>query len=230
MIILCREAERSRAGGPAQHSVAPDPSLVQRIGARSGNGRDDSHLAEWRRRVEACRKNGQRVSQWCGEHGIPVSTYYSWKRKGVPGGGIREQSVLRGGFCKAGSGGNGGEYPMWRVAGRHPCGSRHGNDPGNHIGIEVMLNDFKCSCPVYLAYGYTDLRRGIDGLVGMVQMRFQLDPFQNAMFLFCGSGKTGSKGCIGRECCCTSVWKAVATRGRGTVRRRGNSRRSSTGG
>ena len=27
-----------------------------------------------------------------------------------------------------------------------------------------MLSDFKCSCPVYLACGYTDLRRGIDGL------------------------------------------------------------------
>lgn len=39
------------------------------------------HLAEWSRRVEACRKSGQRVSEWCGEHGIAVSTYYSWQRK-----------------------------------------------------------------------------------------------------------------------------------------------------
>lgn len=26
-------------------------------------------------------KSGQRVSEWCGEHGIPISTYYSWQRK-----------------------------------------------------------------------------------------------------------------------------------------------------
>ena len=39
------------------------------------------HLAEWSRRVEACRKSGQRVSEWCAEQGIPVSTYYSWQRK-----------------------------------------------------------------------------------------------------------------------------------------------------
>ena len=39
------------------------------------------HLAEWSRRVEACRRSGQRVSEWCREHGIPVSTYYSWQRK-----------------------------------------------------------------------------------------------------------------------------------------------------
>lgn len=49
-----------------------------------------------------------------------------------------------------------------------------------------MLSDFNCSCPVYIACGYTDLRRGIDGLASIVQQHFQLDPFQNAMFLFCG--------------------------------------------
>ncbi len=38
--------------------------------------------------------------------------------------------------------------------------SRRGNDPGNHPGAEVMLSDFKCSCPVYLVCGYTDLRWG----------------------------------------------------------------------
>lgn len=49
-----------------------------------------------------------------------------------------------------------------------------------------MLNDFKCSCPVYIACGYTDLRRGIDGLAGIVRTQFQMDPFQTALFLFCG--------------------------------------------
>lgn len=40
-----------------------------------------------------------------------------------------------------------------------------------------MLNDFDCSCPTYIACGYTDLRRGIDGLASIVQSQFQLDPF-----------------------------------------------------
>ena len=57
-----------------------------------------------------------------------------------------------------------------------------------------MLSDLKCSCPVYLACGYTDLRRGIDGLAGMVQTRFHLDPFQNVLFLFCGRRKDRIKG------------------------------------
>ena len=40
-----------------------------------------NQLTEWAQRVEACRKSGQRVSEWCAEQGIPVSTYYSWQRK-----------------------------------------------------------------------------------------------------------------------------------------------------
>ena len=38
-------------------------------------------LAEWSRRVEACRNSGLTVVQWCQENGIAVSTYFSWKRK-----------------------------------------------------------------------------------------------------------------------------------------------------
>ena len=49
-----------------------------------------------------------------------------------------------------------------------------------------MLNDFNCSCPVYIACGYTDLRRGIDGLANLVKSQFRMDPFQRALFLFCG--------------------------------------------
>ena len=62
-----------------------------------------------------------------------------------------------------------------------------------------MLSDFKCSCPVYLACGYTDLRRGINGLAGLVQTQFRLDPFQNALFLFCGRCKDQIKGLCWEE-------------------------------
>lgn len=49
-----------------------------------------------------------------------------------------------------------------------------------------MLNDFTGADKVYIACGYTDLRKGIDGLATMVQQQFQLDPFTNTLFLFCG--------------------------------------------
>ena len=41
----------------------------------------NQRLAEWIKRVEACRKSGQTVSQWCRENGVAVSTYYVWQRK-----------------------------------------------------------------------------------------------------------------------------------------------------
>ena len=49
-----------------------------------------------------------------------------------------------------------------------------------------MLNDFTGADKIYIACGYTDLRRGIDGLAAIIQQEFKLDPFTNALFLFCG--------------------------------------------
>ena len=49
-----------------------------------------------------------------------------------------------------------------------------------------MLNDFTAAERVYIACGYTDIRKGIDGRATLVQQQFQLDPCSNALFLFCG--------------------------------------------
>ena len=49
-----------------------------------------------------------------------------------------------------------------------------------------MLNDFAGAEHIYIACGYTDLRRGIDGLAEIIQKAFQLDPFSKSLFLFCG--------------------------------------------
>ena len=57
-----------------------------------------------------------------------------------------------------------------------------------------MLNDFTGADRVYIACGYTDLRKGIDGLSAMVQQEFDLDPFTNTLFLFCGRRRDRIKG------------------------------------
>ena len=46
-IMHCRKPERSRAAGPAQHSVELNPSLVQRIRARLGSVTYLSHSQRW---------------------------------------------------------------------------------------------------------------------------------------------------------------------------------------
>lgn len=49
-----------------------------------------------------------------------------------------------------------------------------------------MLNDFNGTEHIYIACGYTDMRRSIDGLAAVVQQSFRLDPFSDSLFLFCG--------------------------------------------
>lgn len=50
-----------------------------------------------------------------------------------------------------------------------------------------MLNNASGFKKIYLATGYTDLRRGIDGLASIVRFHFHLDPYdKDTIFLFCG--------------------------------------------
>ena len=44
-----------------------------------------------------------------------------------------------------------------------------------------MLNNFTGADKVYIACGYTDLRKGIDGLARLVQQQFELDAFTNCL-------------------------------------------------
>lgn len=52
-----------------------------------------------------------------------------------------------------------------------------------------MLGDISKVEQIYIACGFTDMRKSIDGLAGIVQQNFKLNPFQNNLFLFCGRRK-----------------------------------------
>lgn len=80
-----------------------------------------------------------------------------------------------------------------------------------------MLNDFTGADQVYIACGYTDLRKGIDGLARLVQQQFELDPFTNTLFLFCGRRRDRIKGLYWEKMassCCTSDWSRARINGR----------------
>ena len=60
-----------------------------------------------------------------------------------------------------------------------------------------MLNDAVGFDKIFIATGYTDLRRGIDGLASTIKYQFELDPFQkNILFLFCGKRTDRIKGLV----------------------------------
>jgi transposase len=47
--------------------------------------------------------------------------------------------------------------------------------------------------PVFLCCGVTDMRKSINGLMYIVQNDFELDPFTNALFVFCNRARNRIK-------------------------------------
>jgi len=48
---------------------------------------------------------------------------------------------------------------------------------------------------VHLAFGFIDMRKGIDGLAMLVQGVLRQDPFSGHLFLFRGSGMAPASAC-----------------------------------
>ncbi len=49
-----------------------------------------------------------------------------------------------------------------------------------------MIGDLSGVKKIYLITGYTDMRRSVDGLMGLIKDVYDLDPYSNAAFFFCG--------------------------------------------
>ena len=59
-----------------------------------------------------------------------------------------------------------------------------------------MLNDYEAKGQIYLALGYTDLRKGIDGLCSLVQEHYGKELRTHDLFLFCGRRTDRIKGIL----------------------------------
>jgi transposase len=59
-----------------------------------------------------------------------------------------------------------------------------------------MFGDISKAEHIYIACGYTDMRKSIDGLMMIVQQTFQLNPFQRSLFLFCGRRRDRMKALL----------------------------------
>lgn len=60
-----------------------------------------------------------------------------------------------------------------------------------------MLKNMTLRTTVYLVTGYSDLRKGIEGLAAVVQGSLLLDPFDKSLYLFCGRRIDIIKGLLG---------------------------------
>ena len=95
-----------------------------------------------------------------------------------------------------------------------------------------MLNDASGFRRIYLATGYTDLRRGMEGLASIIKFNFQLDPYQK-IFCSCSAEDvlTASKGWSGKataSCFYTKNWSWVHSTGPAQKKKHWRSPQSST--
>ena len=56
-----------------------------------------------------------------------------------------------------------------------------------------MIGNLSRVQKIYLVTGRTDMRKSFDGLMAVIRDNFQMDPFSNAVFLFCGRKKNTMK-------------------------------------
>ena len=60
-----------------------------------------------------------------------------------------------------------------------------------------MLNNATCFKKVFIATGYSDLRRGLEGLSNIIRFQFHLDPYdKDTLYLFCGRRNDRIKGLL----------------------------------
>src|SRR5574344_554405 len=85
---------------------------------------------------------------------------------------------------------------------RNCCGASRKHIGRNHnynsARSEIMLKEMEFP-QVYLVCGYTDMRRGIDGLAAILQQNYGLEPCSGSLFLFCGRRRDRLKALLWEE-------------------------------
>ena len=59
-----------------------------------------------------------------------------------------------------------------------------------------MLTELLCGSTVYVVTGYTDMRKGIDGLAQIVEGTLGKDIYSKAVYLFCGRSSAKLKALV----------------------------------
>ena len=145
-------------------------------------------IGQWADIIKDCKESGLKVDDYCAQHGLSRNAYFYRLRK------VKEAALTQSGFVEV--------QQQVEVSSCYPSPKLTAsvnevvlgideNTPmdllANVIKVLKMLNDASGFKHIYLCTGYTDLRRGIDGLIAVVNAEFKLDPTEsNSIFLFCG--------------------------------------------
>ncbi len=148
--------------------------------------RNGYRMEEWKQIIQECRRSGLSNKAYCQQQGISEKTYYLLAAKSAHGGSGAGGATDRGTGAKGGKTDRSAVYPVsgsgTDAAGRDGHG---GSGSGATVGAAAMI-DLRQVSKYYVACGYTDLRRGIDGLAAMVTQQYGKELREDSLFLFCG--------------------------------------------
>ena len=69
----------------------------------------------------------------------------------------------------------------------NPRTGRGGCDPEySACPAAALLGELSGVAKFYLVTGHTDMRKSIDGLMAIIRDTYEMDPYSNSLFLFCG--------------------------------------------
>ena len=96
-----------------------------------------------------------------------------------------------------------------------------------------MLGALSGDTKVYIVTGRTDMRRSFDGLMALIRDTYQMDPYADALYLFCGRKEIRSRPCtLTRRdlCSARNGWIMESSSGRAMRKKSGCSPASSCAG
>lgn len=171
---------------------------------------------EWLSLIQECRLSGLTDKQWCETHQICPSNFYYQIQKfrkracEIPESHSkttltaqnrklfklhlnsrlyrnRTSSVLsikgRKGRCSNSC------ADQWLSDRNHKCSVRKCNLSYSVSAASPVLGDLSGVSKIYLITGRTDMRKSFDGLMAIIRDKYELDPYANALYLFCGRDK-----------------------------------------
>lgn len=144
--------------------------------------RDKYRLGEWAEIHKRCKESGLSNRELCRQNGIPEKNFYYWLRK------LRKEAI--------------DSQPQ--LVALENCEAEKGRDEVFHIQfrgarldlpfetdigaiamlLQVMI-DLGCVKNYYVACGYTNLHRRIDGLAAIIMAQHEMEIRSDSLFLFC---------------------------------------------
>ena len=180
-------------------------------------------LAEWSRRVEACRNSGLTVVQWCQENGIAVSTYFSWQRKVFQA--LKEVQKIT--FAEVPVM-EASPFPGHVVASLEISGVQiqvyEGADTNT---LQALLQAaISTAAAPFTVHADTRICGGeLTDWPALCSLSFSWTPFRKCCSCSAAEDKTASRDCTGKETdfsCCINGWRTERSSGRETKTRCGS--------